>query len=73
VTGLAAAGGTVLAALWIYACAADIAQQFLKAGLFDEIRLSVLPVVLGGRQFSLERTQVVESDGITHLRYQILK
>ena len=67
----------------ISVCAADIAQQFLKAGLLDEIRLSVVPVVLGGgvrlldnldgRQFDLECAQVVESDGVTHLRYRVLK
>jgi dihydrofolate reductase len=64
-------------------CAADVARQFLRAGLLDEIRLSVAPVLLGdgvrlfdrldSRQFGLERTRVVESDGVTHLRYRILK
>jgi dihydrofolate reductase len=67
----------------IYVCAADTAQQFLKAGLLDEIRISLVPVLLGcgvrlldnlaGRQFGLECTRVVESDGVTHLRYQVSK
>jgi dihydrofolate reductase len=29
-------------------CAADVAQQFLRAGLLDEIQVSVAPIVLGG-------------------------
>jgi dihydrofolate reductase len=63
--------------------AANVAQQYLRAGLLDEIRLSVVPVVLGGgvrlldnldgRQFGLEQTRVVESDGVTHLWYRVLR
>lgn len=62
-------------------CAADVAQQFLRAGLLDEIQVSVAPVLLGGgvRLFDLqktglvrlEQTRVVESDGVTHLRYRV--
>lgn len=62
-------------------CAADVAQQFLRAGLLDEIQVSVAPVLLGGgvRLFGLqktglvrlEQTRVVESDGVTHLRYRV--
>jgi dihydrofolate reductase len=64
-------------------CAADVAQQFLRAGLLDEIRLNVVPVLLGagvrlldnleGRQVELERTRVIESDGVTHLRYRVVR
>jgi dihydrofolate reductase len=64
-------------------CAADVAQQYLKAGLLDEIHLSLVPVLLGGgvrlfgssegRQFGLESTRVVESDGVTHLSYRVIK
>lgn len=63
-------------------CAADTAQQFLRAGLLDEIRLTVAPVLLGGgvrlldnldgRQFGLERTRVVASNGVTHLWYRVV-
>ena len=67
--------------------AADVAQQYLKAGLLDEIHLNVVPVLLGGgvsmfgnlagnehgRQFGLECTRVVESDGVTHLSYRVIK
>jgi dihydrofolate reductase len=50
---------------------ADVAQQYLKAGLLHEFRLHVVPVLLGGgvrllddiggAPGSLERTKVVES------------
>jgi dihydrofolate reductase len=61
---------------------ADVAQQFLRAGLLDEINLDLVPVLLGGGvrlfdrlegvQRRLERTRVVESDGVTHLRFRVL-
>jgi dihydrofolate reductase len=67
--------------------AADVAQQYLKAGLLDEIHLNVVPALLGGgvsmfgglagnehgRQYGLECTRVVESDGVTHLSYRVVK
>jgi dihydrofolate reductase len=63
--------------------AANVAQQYLKAGLLDEIHLNVVPALLGGgvsffgnlagRQFGLECTRVVESDGVTHLSYRVIK
>jgi dihydrofolate reductase len=61
---------------------ADVAQQYLKAGLLDELQLHVVPVLLGGgvRLFGdgatgkLERTRVVESPtGVTHIRYRVSK
>jgi dihydrofolate reductase len=61
----------------------DVAQQYLKAGLLDEIDVNVVPVLLGGgvslfahlegRRYDLECTRVVESDGVTHLRFRVLK
>lgn len=67
----------------IAVCAADVAQQYLKAGLLDEIHIDLVPVVLGSgvrlfanlgdRRFDLECTRVVESDGVTHLRYRVLR
>jgi dihydrofolate reductase len=63
--------------------AAGVAQQYLKAGLLDEIHLDLVPVVLGDgvrllanledRRFDLECTRVIESDGVTHLRYRLVK
>jgi dihydrofolate reductase len=64
-------------------CAADVAQEFLRAGLLDEINVNLAPVLLGGgvRLFDLqetgpvelEQTRVVESDGVTHLRYRVVR
>jgi dihydrofolate reductase len=62
--------------------AANTAQQFLRAGLLDEIRLNVVPVLLGSgvrlldnldRPLELACTLVVESDQVTHLRYRVLR
>jgi dihydrofolate reductase len=64
-------------------CGADMAQQYLKAGLLDEIHVNLVPVLLGGgvrlfgemngQQANLECTRVVESDGVTHLSYRVIK
>jgi len=61
--------------------AADVAQQFLRAGLLDEIHLNLVPALLGDgvrlfanledHPFALECTRLVESDGVTHLRYRV--
>lgn len=62
--------------------AADVARQFLQAGLVDEITLNVVPVLLGGgirlfegigQRVDLEQVAAVESDGVTHLRYRVLR
>jgi len=62
---------------------ADVVQQYLAAGLFDEIQLHVAPVLLGGgvRLFdgavpdaplALEAVRVVESPtGVTHVKYRV--
>jgi dihydrofolate reductase len=59
---------------------ADVIRQYLAAGLVDELRLHVAPVLLGagkplfgelGRLIELERTTVVESPFATHLTYQV--
>ena len=62
---------------------ADVAQQYLKAGLLDELQLHLVPVLLGdgvrlldltGAPVRLERTRVIESPtGVTHLRYGVVK
>jgi dihydrofolate reductase len=59
----------------------EAAQQYLKAGLLDEIQLHVAPVLLGGgvRLFEgigpgeakLETMEVVESPAVTHIRYRV--
>ncbi len=58
-------------------------QQFLKAGLLDEIQVSVVPTLLSDgvrllanladHQLDLQCTRVDESDGVTHLRYRFVK
>ncbi|MEV2237078.1 dihydrofolate reductase family protein [Micromonospora sp. NPDC049891] len=60
---------------------AEVGQHFLTAGLVDEIRLQLAPVLLGtGRRLfehlgdehiELERLAVVESPHVTHLRYRV--
>ena len=62
---------------------ASIAQQYLKAGLVDELQIHVAPVFLGDgvRLFEslgddrpdLEVTRVVDSPTVTHLRYRVQK
>jgi dihydrofolate reductase len=54
-----------------------------RAGLLDEMLISVVPVLLGSgaRLFQdlgsdlpkLEQTQAVEAPGVTHIRYRVLK
>lgn len=58
-----------------------ITQQCLRAGLLDEIGIDLMPVLLGKgvRLFDnldiepivMERTQVIEGNGVTHLRFRL--
>jgi dihydrofolate reductase len=56
---------------------ASVAQQYLAAGLLDELVVSVVPNLLGGgaRLFEnlgdarLEQVESVEAPGVTHIRY----
>jgi dihydrofolate reductase len=60
---------------------ADLAQSCLRAGVLDELAISLVPVLLGdGRRLfehlgaehiELEPTSVVEAPGVTHLRYRV--
>jgi dihydrofolate reductase len=60
---------------------AEVAQQYLAAGLLDEIQLHVVPVLLGGgtRLFdsvpavTLEQTRVLHSPAVTHVRYRVVR
>lgn len=60
---------------------AATAQQFLQAGLIDELQLHVVPKILGngqrlfdqGAPIQLEQMRVLESPGVTHLRYRVVK
>jgi dihydrofolate reductase len=71
----AAAGGKDLSV----AGGANIVQQFLKAGLLDEIQIHLVPVLLGDgkrlfehlKEVELVPTRVIESTGVTHLKYRV--
>jgi dihydrofolate reductase len=62
---------------------ANTVQQYLKAGLIDEMQIHLVPLLLGGgirlldqvgpEEVELEATRVVESPGVTHLKYRVLK
>jgi hypothetical protein len=63
-------------------CAADTAQRLLRAGLLDEIDLSLVPYLLGsgvrpfdhlGGPVELEQLRVIPSDAVTHLRHRIVR
>jgi dihydrofolate reductase len=60
---------------------ANVVQQYLAAGLLDELRISVVPIFLGGgaRLFDnlgepkprLQQVQAVDAPGVTHIRYAL--
>jgi dihydrofolate reductase len=59
---------------------ASIAQQALRAGLVDELRLHIAPVILGagrtlfgqlGTRLYLERTRILESPYATHIDFRV--
>ena len=57
------------------------ARQVIAAGLLDELQINLVPVLLGGGvrmfpelggdQVELDRSRVVESSAVTHLRYRV--
>jgi dihydrofolate reductase len=72
----AAAGGD-----WVGVGGSDVARQCLAAGLLDEVRINLVPVMLGAgiRYFdavpnpplALEDPVVIEGVRVTHLRYRV--
>ena len=61
---------------------ASTLQQYLAAGLVDELNVSLAPVLLGsgerlfdqlGAAIKLEQVRVIEAPGVTHLRYRVVK
>ena len=62
---------------------ATVAQQCLRAGLLDEIQIHLAPVLLGEgirlfdhvgtEPIELESTRVIESPGVTHIRFRVVK
>ncbi|WP_188193995.1 dihydrofolate reductase family protein [Nonomuraea sp. SYSU D8015] len=61
--------------------AAGVTRGLLRAGLLDEIRLSVVPCLLGSGvrlldgigPVDLEQVSVIPSDGVTHVRYRVAR
>ena len=61
---------------------ANVAQQYLKAGLLDEIQIHVAPLLLGGgirlfdqlgdAKIELEKTRVIDSPQVTHLSFRVV-
>jgi dihydrofolate reductase len=61
---------------------AGIAQECLRAGILDEIQIQLVPVLLGAgtrlfdhlspNHIELERTRLIESPHVTHLRFRVV-
>jgi dihydrofolate reductase len=61
---------------------ADSINQYLAAGLVDEIELHVAPILLGsgsrlfegvGPDLKLEQLRAVEAPGVAHLKYRVVR
>jgi dihydrofolate reductase len=61
---------------------ASIINQYLAAGLVDEIEIHVSPLILGGGErlfdgvgpdLKLEQLRAVEAPGVAHLKYRVVK
>jgi dihydrofolate reductase len=62
---------------------ASVVQQYLEAGLLDELQINVAPVLLGAGtrlfdvpgdpQPALEIIRVVEAPAVTHLKFRVMK
>lgn len=61
---------------------AEAGQQYLAAGLLDELQLNVAPILLGdgarlfenvGTDLKLEPVRVVGTPEVTHVKYRVLK
>jgi dihydrofolate reductase len=62
---------------------AQVINQYLAAGLLDQLELHIAPVVLGGgarlfddlgdAEVKLEQVRAVEAPGVTHVKYRLVK
>ena len=62
---------------------AQAIQQYLAAGLLEELEISIVPLLLGGgerlldnlgdAEIELEQLRVVEGVGVTHITYRVVK
>jgi dihydrofolate reductase len=61
---------------------AEIVQQMLRAGLVDELHVTLVPILLGdgvrlfdhlsSEEVELERTRVIDSSAVTHLQFRVI-
>jgi dihydrofolate reductase len=67
--------------IWL-AGGASAANQYLAAGLVDELDLSIAPVLLGsgerlfegvGAGLGLEQVRAVDAPGVTHIKYRVVR
>lgn len=62
---------------------ANTVQQFIRAGLLDELQIHLAPVFLGDgvrlfdhlgtERIELKSTRVIETPGVTHLKFRVVK
>jgi dihydrofolate reductase len=60
---------------------AQAVQQYLAAGLVDELYLHIVPIVLGGGERLLEKVgdptlepvKVIDSPAVTHVKYRVVR
>jgi dihydrofolate reductase len=62
---------------------ADIINQYIAAGLLDELELHIVPVLLrggarlfenlGDAEIKLEQLRAVEATGVTHIKYTVMR
>jgi len=60
---------------------ANVAQQYLAAGLVDEFELHIVPILLGGGErlvenvgnLELEQVRAIEAPGVTHIKYRVVR
>ena len=67
----------------IYITGANLARQFLKLGLIDEVSIHLVPVLFGSgtplfghlnsEHISLEMIEVIETAEVIHLRFRVVK
>jgi dihydrofolate reductase len=75
-----AAAGDRNASIW---GGANIAMQYLRAGLLDEMQIHLVPVLLGGgvrlfddlgpERIELRKRQSIETPSATHFRFEVVK
>ena len=61
---------------------ANIAQQYIKTGLLDEIRIHLVPVLpgagthlfnsIGPEPIELELIEVIDAPEVAHLRFRVM-